>query len=207
MIVIYLTVQVSCWLHDALCNIGYSGFTAVIIACLTDVANTAMERKRNCNTYNRLIKSLENACDNLPCEFLVNIHQYRRNEKHILDAKYSFQEWMELLFEPCCSPNNATDQMCEIECCVNEIQRIANLAENFLHISQVYCDNPCFTQENESKVSQLRSSCNHVIRAYNSKNLGSCKKLIIEDLKKSIINLFPNQKNQYSKKYNMDDFC
>lgn len=197
----YLFISSLCWWKCFLYDCSLAIFTSIVVSLLIDFGNTAIKTKNDKLLFDRLTNNLKEECKNLTEAINTSVNCAFDN---LGSSKLTYGEWIEYLFA--FQPTYEGKQKKEINFFLQQVSVIKTTTNALQETIKNYHNNKCLTDDFRKSLETL-SRRSKVIE-YNRRNerYGECKDLLINDLKDSIVDLFPTLQEEFSKKYNEQDY-
>lgn len=183
-------------------------FPSILVAFITDVANTKRQEKYYIKFYDDSLKVLKAMCENLPAELhscMIDIYRQRKEvSESEWERKETFSEWCRILYD--------TKDRNQIQYMQQEVIRIKVEATKVLENLNAY--QAYHSEENNNAIENLISGCNTFCRrVYENGKYTENYECHPNKLIQAVVDLFPIElpenkdiKIGYSRKFNSYDY-
>ena len=178
-------------------NVGFSLLATFIASLFTDMSTTSKQHKHDKLIVDRLLLDLKVESEDILSELMLATQEcFGIDEK-----KRTYSEWTEMLFG---SDELSEKNISEIKYYIQKITDVKLTAKKASEICKLYYNNSFVNDSLEKRLKKIISLCQSVEARCNSKHYRRCI-CVLNLLKKTIVEQFPELTEQFNNKYNHDD--
>ena len=169
----------------------------VIASLFTDMSTTSKQHKNDKLIVDRLLLDLKVESEDILSELMLATQECFG----IDEEKRTYSEWTEMLFG---GKELSEKNTSEIRYYIQKISDVKLAAQKASEICKLYYNNSFVDEPLEKRLKKIVSLCQSVEARCNSKHYRRCISML-NLLKKTIVEQFPELAEQFNSKYNHDD--
>ena len=178
-------------------NVGFSLLATFIASLLTDISTTRKQHKKDKQIVERLLLDLKVESEDILSELMLATQECFG----IDEEKRTYSEWTEMLFG---GKELSEKNTSEIRYYIQKISDVKLAAQKASEICKLYYNNSFVDEPLEKRLKKIVSLCQSVEARCNSRHYRRCIGML-NLLKKTIVEQFPELAEQFNNKYNHDD--
>ena len=178
-------------------NVGFSLLATFIASLFTDMSTTSKQHKNDKLIVDRLLLDLKVESEDILSELMLATQECFG----IDEEKRTYSEWTEMLFG---GKELSEKNTSEIRYYIQKISDVKLAAQKASEICKLYYNNSFVDEPLEKRLKKIVSLCQSVEARCNSKHYRRCISML-NLLKKTIVEQFPELAEQFNSKYNHDN--